>query len=55
MSGGWAIRRGWGGRPVRQERTQVILIATPGVLAAHLGCMALPTGSGRLDVVHRNI
>jgi hypothetical protein len=30
----WAMRQGWGGRPVRQERAQGILIAALGVLAA---------------------
>jgi hypothetical protein len=29
----WAIRRGWSGRPVRQEQAQGILIAALGVLA----------------------
>jgi hypothetical protein len=33
----WAIRQGWGGRPVRQEQAQGILIAALGTLAAHLG------------------
>jgi hypothetical protein len=33
----WAIRRGWGGRPVRQEQAQGILIAALGVLANQLG------------------
>jgi hypothetical protein len=33
----WAIRQGWGGRPVRQEQAQGILIAGLGMLAAHLG------------------
>jgi Domain of unknown function (DUF6456) len=33
----WAIRQGWGGRPVRQERAQGILVAALGVLAAHFG------------------
>jgi hypothetical protein len=33
----WAIRQGWGGRPVRQEQAQGILVAALGVLAAHLG------------------
>jgi len=31
----WAIRRGWGGRPVRQEQAQGILVAALGILAAH--------------------
>jgi hypothetical protein len=30
----WAIRQGWGGRPVRQEQAQGILVAALGVLAA---------------------
>jgi hypothetical protein len=33
----WAIRQGWGGRPVRQEQAQGILIASLGMLAAHFG------------------
>ena len=33
----WALRRGWGGRPVRQEQAQGVLIAALGVLAAHFG------------------
>jgi hypothetical protein len=33
----WAIREGWGGRPVRQEQAQGILVAALGVLAAHGG------------------
>jgi hypothetical protein len=33
----WAIRQGWGGRPVRQEQAQGILVAGLGMLAAHLG------------------
>jgi hypothetical protein len=33
----WAIRQGWGGRPVRHEQAQGILVAALGVLAAHLG------------------
>jgi hypothetical protein len=39
----WAIRQGWGGRPVRQEQAQGILIAALGMLAAHVG-MARPGG-----------
>jgi hypothetical protein len=31
----WAIRQGWGGRPVRQDNAQGILVAALGVLAAH--------------------
>ena len=30
----WAIRQGWGGRPVRQEQAQGILVAALGMLAA---------------------
>jgi hypothetical protein len=33
----WSIRQGWGGRPVRQEQAQGILIAALGVLAGHFG------------------
>ena len=33
----WAIRQGWGGRPVRQEQAQGILVAALGMLAAHSG------------------
>ena len=31
----WAMQRGWGGRPVRQEQAQGILVAALGMLAAH--------------------
>lgn len=33
----WAIRQGWGGRSVRQEQAQGILVAALGVLAMHFG------------------
>jgi hypothetical protein len=33
----WAMRQGWGGRPVRQEQAQGILVAALGVLARHFG------------------
>ena len=33
----WAMRRGWSGRPVRQEQAQGILVAALGMLAAHFG------------------
>jgi hypothetical protein len=33
----WALRQGWGGRPVRQESAQGILVAALGVLAKHFG------------------
>lgn len=33
----WAMRRGWGGRPVRQESAQGILVAALGVLTKHYG------------------
>jgi hypothetical protein len=33
----WAMRQGWGGRPVRQEQAQGILVAALGVLAGRLG------------------
>ena len=33
----WAMRQGWGGRPVRQEQAQGILVAALGMLAAQGG------------------
>jgi hypothetical protein len=33
----WAMGQGWGGRPVRQEQAQGILVAALGMLAAHFG------------------
>jgi hypothetical protein len=33
----WAMRQGWGGRPVRVEQAQGILVAGLGVLAGHCG------------------
>ena len=33
----WAMRQGWGGRPVRVEQAQGILVAAQGVLAGHYG------------------
>ena len=33
----WAMRQGWGGRLVRQEQAQGILVAALGVLASHRG------------------
>jgi hypothetical protein len=33
----WAMCQGWGGRPVRQEQAQGILIAALGILVAHFG------------------
>jgi hypothetical protein len=33
----WAIRQGWGGRPVRQEQAHGILVAALGILAVHFG------------------
>jgi hypothetical protein len=34
----WAIRQGWGGRSVREEQAQGILIASLGMLAVNFGC-----------------
>ena len=34
----WAIRQGWGGRPVRQEQAQGMLVAALGMLAACHSC-----------------
>jgi hypothetical protein len=33
----WAIRQGWGGRPVRQEQAHGILVAALGILETHYG------------------
>jgi hypothetical protein len=33
----WAIQQGWGGRPVRQEQAQGILIGALGMLVGHFG------------------
>jgi hypothetical protein len=33
----WAMRQGWGGRLVRVEQAQGILIAALGTLAGHYG------------------
>jgi hypothetical protein len=33
----WALRHGWGGRPVRQELAQGLLVAALGLLAVHYG------------------
>ena len=33
----WAIRQGWGGRPVDQKAAKGILFAALGMLARHLG------------------
>jgi hypothetical protein len=41
----WAMRQGWGGRPVRQEQAQGILVAALGMLAAHLGYAAAKRAS----------
>jgi hypothetical protein len=31
----WAMRQGWGGRPVRQGQAQGILVAALGMIATH--------------------
>jgi len=38
----WAIRRGWGGRPVAPPQAQGMLVATLSVLAAHFGMVTTP-------------
>ncbi len=38
----WAIRRGWGGRPVSPPQAQGMLVATLCVLAAHFGMVTTP-------------
>ena len=40
----WALRQGWGGRPVRQEQAQGMLVAALGLLAAHYGYGAAKNG-----------
>ena len=47
----WAMRQGWGGRPVRQEQAQGILIAALGMLA---GAVEEPHAAV-LDNVRHNI
>ena len=51
----WAIRQGWGGRPVRQEQAQGILIAALGMLAGRAsgsreGSLKLIAAAPRLEV-----
>ena len=36
----WALRQGWGGRPVRQEQAQGIALAALDLLARHFGYRA---------------
>ena len=38
----WAMRQGWGGRPVNEKHAQGILIAALGVLANHYGYARVP-------------
>jgi len=38
----WAMRQGWGGRPVAPPQAQGILVATLCVLAAHYGLLSRP-------------
>ena len=45
----WSMRQGWGGRPVRQEHAQGILVAALGVLAAHYGYSARQASSPRMQ------
>jgi hypothetical protein len=33
----WAMRQGWGGRPVRVEQAQGILVAALGAMVKHYG------------------
>jgi hypothetical protein len=42
----WALRQGWGGRPVGHPQAQGILVAALGVLAAHFRLRA-PSGAAR--------
>jgi hypothetical protein len=41
----WALRQGWGGRPVRQEQAQGMLVAALGLLAVHYGLVGRTPGS----------
>jgi hypothetical protein len=41
----WAMRQGWGGRPVEQTEARGILVAALWVLAAHLGYSAAKRAS----------
>ena len=47
----WAIRQGWGGRSVRQEQAQGILVASLGMLATHsrYGEVKLPSWRAPCD------
>ena len=38
----WALRQGWGGRPVRQEQAHGMLVAALGLLAVHYGLAGRP-------------
>jgi hypothetical protein len=44
----WAIRQGWGGRPVCQEQAQGILVAALGMLA---GCDCPKAGEGSANAL----
>jgi hypothetical protein len=33
----WALRQGWGGRPIGNSQAQGVLLAALGVLAGHYG------------------
>jgi hypothetical protein len=48
----WAMRQGWGGRPVRQDQAQGILLAALGVLAGESRSTTrrAPAGNPRLEV-----
>jgi hypothetical protein len=50
----WALRQGWGGRPVRVEQAQGILMAALGVLAAHYGYAQSAGGSPKGRVSERS-
>jgi hypothetical protein len=48
----WALRQGWGGRPVRQEQAQGILIAALWLLTSR-SCNPGKTADTDLDSMHR--
>ena len=47
----WALRQGWGGRPVRQESAQGILVAALGVLVKHYGIRDRGSGDAHEPLV----
>ena len=46
----WAMRQGWGGRPIGEKQAQGILVAALGVLAGHYGYCRKQVRQGHLLV-----